>query len=382
MATAGAEFTKIFTYNGSSFTDVTLEAQSPAGTVFSILGGTNHFLYLGHDSKFDMAIFDLETAGNLGSVKWEYYNGSAWTEFVPASGRYELDPDDNEGGPYEFARDGAEIFPYNLVNGWATTAVNSITKYWIRASSPTSVTTAPTVKRIQMRAYTAYCTTKDVFELLQLGNITSTTDFTTTTTPSQGTVEQFILEAQSVIDFQTRKSWRPAYTQTEYHQFNLNGFQLDRPDPYKILRLQVWNGATWDDRTQGRSKDYFLVPDTGLVHFSRYFLLPARFTSYNAPVWRWGGGEFTMPVKVTYLSGRDINTDYRQGGIVQDLAKKLAAIDIVRSSDFGNLVVSGTDRVQLAQKIDGWQAEIEDRLDSLRSFEVFYCLNLYQLRLY
>ena len=56
---------------------------------------------------------------------------------------------------------------------------------------------------------------------------------------------------------------------------------------------------------------------------------------------------------------------------MQDLAKKLAAIDIVRSSDFGNLVVSGTDRVQLAQKIDGWQAEIEDRLDSLRSFEVF-----------
>ena len=371
MATAGAEFTKVFTYNGSSFTDVTLETHSPSGTVFSILGGTNHFLYLGHDSKFDMAIFDLETAGSLGSVKWEFYNGSAWAEFVPASGRYELDPDDNEGGQYEFARDGAEIFPFNLLNGWATTAINSITKYWIRASSPVSVTTAPTVRRIQMRAYTAYCTTKDVFELLQLGNITSTTDFTASTTPSQATVEQFILEAQSIIDFKTRKSWRPAYTQNEYHSFNLNGFQLDRPDPYRILRLQVWNGATWDDRTQGRTSDYFLVPDTGLIHFSRYFLLPARFTSYNAPVWRWGGGEFTMPVKVTYLSGRDINTDYRQGGIVQDIAKKLASIDIVRSSDFGNLVVSGTDRVQLAQKIDGWQEEIDDRLDSLRSFEVF-----------
>ena len=336
-----------------------------------MLGGTNHFLYLGHDSKFDMAIFDLETAGSLGSVKWEYYNGSAWTEFVPASARYELDPDDDEGGPYEFDKDGAEIFPFNLVSGWATTAVNSITKYWIRASSPTSVTTAPTVKRIQMRAYTAYCTTKDVFELLQLKNITNTTDFTTTTVPSQATVEQFILEAQSVIDFTTRKSWRPVYVQNEYQQFNLNGFQLDKPDPYRVLDLQVWNGASWDSKRQGRSKDYFLVPDTGLVHFSRYFLLPARFTSYNAPVWRWGGGEFTMPVKVTYLAGRDINTDYRQGGIVQDICKKLAAIDIVRSSDFGNLVVSGSDRIQLAQKIEGWNMEIEDRLDSLRAFEVF-----------
>jgi len=41
--TAGSEFTKIFTYDGSSYTDVTLEAQSPAGTAFSILGGTRHF---------------------------------------------------------------------------------------------------------------------------------------------------------------------------------------------------------------------------------------------------------------------------------------------------------------------------------------------------
>ena len=43
----------------------------------------------------------------------------------------------------------------------------------------------------------------------------------------------------------------------------------------------------------------------------------------------------------------------------------------MRSSDFGNLVVSGSDRVQLAQKIEGWDREIEDKLDSLRAFEVF-----------
>ena len=42
-------FTKIFTYDGSSYTNVTLEAISPAGTAFSVLGATNHFLYLGHD---------------------------------------------------------------------------------------------------------------------------------------------------------------------------------------------------------------------------------------------------------------------------------------------------------------------------------------------
>jgi len=46
-------------------------------------------------------------------------------------------------------------------------------------------------------------------------------------------------------------------------------------------------------------------------------------------------------------------------------------IDVSRSSDFGQLVVSGTDRVQLMQRIEGWNMEIEDKLDTLRAFEVF-----------
>ena len=368
--TAGAEFDKVFTHNGSSYTDVTLEAQSPAGTSFSILGGSSHYLYLGHDSKFDMAVFDVDTAGSLGALTWQYYNGTAWTTFVPASGRYELDPDDNEGGQFDFSGDGAEIFPSNLLSDWATDAINSETKYWVRVSTA-SVTTSPTIKRIQMRPYSAYCTTKDVYELMQLKNVLSGTDFTSSTVPSKSTVEQFMMEAQSYIDMQSRKSWRPNFVANEYHQFNLNGFHLDKPDPYKILKLEIWNGANWDEKRQGRTKDFFLVPDTGMVQFSRYFLLPARFTSYNAPVWRWGGGEFTMPVKVTYLNGRDIQTDVRQGGMIQDIAKKLAAIEVSKQADFGGAVVSGMDRYDLGSRINSWQQEIETNLDSMRAFEVF-----------
>ena len=368
--TAGAEFNKVFTHNGSSYTDVTLEAQSPAGTSFTILGASSHYLYIGNDSKFDMAVFDVDTAGSLGALTWQYYNGSAWTEFIPASGRYEIDPDDDEGGQYAFDKDGAEIFPSNLLSDWATDAINSETKYWVRVSTA-SVTTAPTIKRIQMRPYAAYCTTKDVYELLQLKNVLSGTDFTTSTVPAKATVEQYIMEAQSHIDMQSRKSWRPNYVANEYHQFNLNGFHLDKADVYKILDLEIWNGANWDSKRQGRTKDFFLVPDTGMVQFSRYFLLPARFTSYNAPVWRWGGGEFTMPVKVSYLYGRDIQTDVRQGGIIQDIAKKLAAIDVARNADFGGLVVSGMDRMDIGSRISSWQEEIADALDGMKAFEVF-----------
>ena len=86
MATTDFSFTKVWVFDGSSYTDRTLEGQSPAGTSFSALAGTDDFLYLGHDSKFDMAVFDLDIAGVIGIPKWEYYNGSAWAEFIPSSG--------------------------------------------------------------------------------------------------------------------------------------------------------------------------------------------------------------------------------------------------------------------------------------------------------
>ena len=371
MAGIGWEFEKIFAYNGSSYTDVTLDAQRPSSTAFSVLGGTNHFLYLGHGSKFDMAIFDVDTAGSLGALKYEYYNGSAWTEFVPASARYANDPDDEEGEPYAFDKNGAEIFPINLLTSWATNAINSVTKYWVRISSPTSVTTAPTIKRVQARPYAIYTTSQQVFELLQLKNVLGTTDFTAATVPSKETVDLFINESQAYIDMNTRKSWRPNLVYDEHHQFNLNGFKLEMPDAQRVFQLKIWNGASWDTKRQGRTKDYFYVPETGMVQFSRYFLLPARFTSYNAPVWRWGGGEFTMPVKVTYLAGRDINTDTQQAGIIQEVCKRMTAIAVVRNADFGGAVVSGMDRVSLESRISAWQEEIEDRLDFLTAFEVF-----------
>ena len=78
-----------------------------------------------------------------------------------------------------------------------------------------------------------------------------------------------------------------------------------------------------------------------------------------------------MPIKVTYLAGRDIQTDTRQAGIITDIAKKLAAIDVTRSADFGGAVVSGMDRVDLGTRISQWEEEIADKLDGLKAFEVF-----------
>ena len=127
MAT-GWEFNKIFTFNGSAYTDVTLEAQSPAGTAFSILASTDDYFYLGHSEKFDMAVFDVDTTGTLGTLTWQYYSTTAseWVTFVPGSGRFQVDPDDSEGSQYGFSTDGIELFPINLLSGWGVTTVLSL----------------------------------------------------------------------------------------------------------------------------------------------------------------------------------------------------------------------------------------------------------------
>ena len=369
-SSASLFFDTIFLFDGSStYTDVTLEAQSPAGTSFGIMADTNDVLYLGHAEKFDMAIFDIDTAGSYGALTWQYYNGG-WTTFTPASGRYNRDQDDDEGLQFNFTKDGVEEFPSNIVADWATVAINSATKYWVRVTAASVAATA-TLKRIQMRPVNAYCTTGDVYRFMQLNNVLGGTDFTSSTVPSKATVEDYIMFAQSHIDYTTRKAWRPSYIAEEYHEFNLNGFKPQHTDVYKILEVAIWSGASWDTKDYGRKNDYFFVQDRGMVHFSRYFLLPARFASYNAPVWRWGGGEFTSPVRVTYLAGRDMHTDQRESGLISEAARKLTAVNIIRSGDFGNLVVSGSDRVMLSQRAESWSMEVQDDLDRLRAFEIF-----------
>ena len=72
---AGWEFTTILNWDGvgtasSDYTNITLEAQSPGGTVFTILDTAAHYLYLGHDEKFDMAVFDVATGGTIGTLNW------------------------------------------------------------------------------------------------------------------------------------------------------------------------------------------------------------------------------------------------------------------------------------------------------------------------
>ena len=61
----------------------------------------------------------------------------------------------------------------------------------------------------------------------------------------------------------------------------------------------------------------------------------------------------------------------REGPFVTEITKKLAAIEILKNSDFGNLAVSGMDRLTLQQKLQLFQLEVAEGIESLKRVEIF-----------
>lgn len=356
-------FTAVWVWNNGTgtWTDRTLEARTAGGTAFSILAAAADYVYLGSESRFDMGIFLLSVVGSLGALTYAYSRAdNTWSQTVPVLA-------------YDFTLDGAEQFTnlrnwasrsFSATSPHAATPPDTTSRYWLRISTA-SVTTTPTVNQIQMRPRAYYCTPSDVANLLQLDD-----DFDATTVPSRNTVEDYIYAAQSYIDYRTHKSWRFNVKNSEEHQFNLNGIRLLERDIQRITRVQVYNGSEYETKTQGRTGDYFFVADTGMLYWARYFLLPARLQSYNAPVWQWGLGEFNFPVRVSYIYGKDIITDNEQGPLVFDITRKRAAIDVYRSHDYSILASSGSDRVSLDNKIRGWTDEIEEYIERLTGWLV------------
>ena len=65
---------------------------------------------------------------------------------------------------------------------------------------------------------------------------------------------------------------------------------------------------------------------------------------------------------MSYIYGSNIYSDEREGGIVNDIAKKLAFIDLLTTHDYSLIVSSGSDRMAIERKVDFWREEINERV--------------------
>ncbi len=136
-------FDKVMLYNGNAQTyqDKTNEAiNADAADVYhsssnAIIDDAGDCLYIGKDSKFFCAAIILSTAGNGGTVVWEYYNGAEWESFIPESGAYNF----NESSKVVYLWNDLESAP----SDWQSSSVNSENKLWVRARVTGDFTTAP-----------------------------------------------------------------------------------------------------------------------------------------------------------------------------------------------------------------------------------------------
>lgn len=116
------------------FVDNSAEADTSGGSAFEIMAETADYLYLGKTTMFGEVYFDLAVNGSYTGLDWEFWNGSAWTDFSPTGAGASLDAD------------GKVVF--GTLTGFAMTSVNGVSAYWVRVAA-SGVTTAATVNSIR-----------------------------------------------------------------------------------------------------------------------------------------------------------------------------------------------------------------------------------------
>jgi len=81
----------------------------------------------------------LSTGGTIGTVEWQYWNGSSWQDFTPYSGAYHF-----TGNFIVYLWEDL----YSCPSDWQIKSVNGETKYWVRAKTATPFNVAPVGSQI------------------------------------------------------------------------------------------------------------------------------------------------------------------------------------------------------------------------------------------
>jgi len=152
------------TADGGNLTDVSADAASVSGSTFSFQGVTaNHTILIGsqrQDASDLMKHWGIDVIQTTAAVEvtprsfvFEYWNGSAWTEFAVMA--------NSVGTNYRYANDvfirasSSEYINYGLtedVTGidWTKKTIDSKNLYWVRIRIDTAVTTAPVFEQFKI----------------------------------------------------------------------------------------------------------------------------------------------------------------------------------------------------------------------------------------
>ncbi len=135
------QFTAI---SGASFVDNSVEARLEGGSTFKLFQGptaTNDEAYFGLQQQFEQIAFKFGTVQAGGTLVWEFWNGSAWTTFVPTD------------GTNGFTQDGTVSWSIAALTAWVTTAVNAVTVYWVRVRFTGTVSQNPLVNSLTITGW-------------------------------------------------------------------------------------------------------------------------------------------------------------------------------------------------------------------------------------
>ena len=350
---------RIWRYNGGAVTYTDLTDYQRLDSAFTIMAATTDYLYLGLSRRAIGFVFEVSTGGSYAGLTFEYYSDSgAWKKCSLLSST-DLDIDEycvwliqSDMTPKEFTA----TSPHT-----ATPPETGLELFWYRINAATTVTTAAILSKIRAIPYVTYASADDVAALMQIKG-----GFDYKNTPTVFDVENKLRQKESHIDWRTSKSWKFNYSVDEEYPFNINGIKLQGWPIINMYSLSIWNGGSWETKTMGRSSDYFTIDQYGILKFSRFFALPARFAYVPPGLGRYDFGEFAFPVHISYAWGNDPEKS-KTFHMVNEIATKAAACDIYTAYDKTVYTRSGIDKVTYDRKIETWRKDVEDKIDELRA---------------
>lgn len=113
------------------------------GTEAAGIEGTGDTANFGHATKkFTGIKITIDTAGTVGAVAWEYWNGTAWTLLTTAHNLVDSSTGYTAGTS-------TYLITWTVPTNWALKTLNAVSAYWVRSR----VTTAYTINPVATRAY-------------------------------------------------------------------------------------------------------------------------------------------------------------------------------------------------------------------------------------